>query len=118
MFLTSALLDWGLVEVRHLLTDADLFLGAAIGHMPMVRVEVPNRSGVRHLHSLLTPCCVILGQPQASAAHQGVFVVRGGGTTFLPNRCLHLAQTTVAGLSFDGELSYGQPQASSHSAYG
>jgi hypothetical protein len=31
----------GLIEVRHLLTDAGLFLGAAIGHIPMVRVEMP-----------------------------------------------------------------------------
>ena len=48
----------GLIEVRHLLTDADLFLGAAIGHMPMVRVEVPV--GVEYGTSARSSRCAAL----------------------------------------------------------
>ena len=50
---------------------------AAIGilaspHGSMARVDASRPGKDRCVHSLITLCCVILGQPQASAAHQGV----------------------------------------------
>jgi hypothetical protein len=56
--------------------------------------------------------CAILGSATGTCcASGGASWLEVEAPPSLPNRCLHLAQTADAGLIFDGELSYGQPQA-------
>jgi hypothetical protein len=86
-----------------LLTDADLFLGAAIGHMPMVRVEVPVE--VEYGTSArLSRCGALFWVSHRHLLRiRGCFVVRGGGTANaeqVPPPC----SNTDAGLIFDSGL--------------
>ena len=55
--------------------------------------------------------CAILGSATGTCCASGGALWLEVEAPSLPNRCLHLAQTADAGLIFDGELSYGQPQA-------